>query len=115
MGKIQKLIGDDNMEETTTRNEKLPKVYTYEIVEDGYYIDINGVRTIEQRGIYSKHFIQSGSYEDNAKAQIADMKAIDALPPPPEPIDLEAAYAKLRADIDFIAMAANVDLEVGAL
>ena len=95
--------------------ETVTKVYTYEIVEDGYYIDIDGVRTIEQRGPYSKQFIQNGSYEDNAKAQIAEMKANDALPPPPDPVDTEAVIAKQRADSDFIAMSLNVDLEVGAV
>lgn len=92
------------------------KVYTYEIVEDGYYIDIDGVRTIEQRGPYSKQFIQNGSYEDNAKAQIVDMQTMDtSAQQQPEPVNTDTEINKLRADIDFIAMASNVDLEVGAL
>jgi hypothetical protein len=74
-------------------------MYSYEILDDGYYIKKNGVNFIEQRGIYSKLFIPTGSFEDNAIAQIAELEANDEASAQ-QVSDLEA----LRSDVDFLLM-----------
>lgn len=55
-------------------NEK----YAYELTENGYYIYVNGVKTIYQY----EPFIPNPnlSYEENAEKQIADMVAADNAP-----------------------------------
>lgn len=47
--------------------------YTYEVTENGYYIYINGVKVIHQYEPYIPN--PNISYEENAKAQIAELKA----------------------------------------
>lgn len=78
-------------------------MYSYEILDDGYYIKKNGVNFIEQRGIYSKIFISTGSFEDNAKAQIAELEASDETSTR-QTSDMEA----LRSDVDFLLMLQEV-------
>ena len=78
-------------------------MYSYEILDDGYYIKKNGVTFIEQRGIYSKLFISTGSFEDNAKAQIAELEACDEASTQ-QVSDLES----LKSDVDFLLMLQEV-------
>ena len=47
--------------------------YAYEVTENGYYIYINGKKTIHQYEPYIPN--PSLSYEENAKAQIEELKA----------------------------------------
>ena len=47
--------------------------YTYEVTENGYYIYINGRKVIHQYEPYIPN--PSISYEENAKAQIEELKA----------------------------------------
>mgnify|MGYP005791656645 FL=1 len=46
--------------------------YTYEVTENGYYIYINGKKIIHQYEPYIPN--KSISYEENAKAQIEELK-----------------------------------------
>ena len=46
--------------------------YTYEVTENGYYIYINGEKIIHQYEPYIPN--KSKSYEENAKAQIEELK-----------------------------------------
>lgn len=78
-------------------------MYSYEILDDGYYIKKNGVNFIEQRGIYSKIFISTGSFEDNAKAQIAELEAGEEASTR-QVSDLES----LKSDVDFLLMLQEV-------
>lgn len=74
---------------------------SYEIFDDGYDIYLNGATWISQRAPYDKMFVPNGTYEENAKAQI------DELTQPAMPTDTE----KMRADIDYIAMEMDIDLD----
>lgn len=51
----------------------MKKTYTYEITENGYYILINGKKVIHQYEPYIPN--PSLNYEENAKAQINELKA----------------------------------------
>ena len=51
----------------------MEKIYTYEVTENGYYILINGNKVIHQYEPYIPD--TSKSYEENAKAQIEELKA----------------------------------------
>ena len=51
----------------------MENTYTYEITENGYYISINGEKVIHQYEPYIPD--KSKSYEENAKAQIEELKA----------------------------------------
>lgn len=51
------------------------KEYTYEVTENGYYILINGEKVIHQYKPYIPN--KDLSYEENAKAQIEEMKQSD--------------------------------------
>lgn len=53
----------------------MEKTYTYEVTENGYYILINGNKVIHQYEPYIPD--TSKSYEENAKAQIEELKAAD--------------------------------------
>ena len=53
----------------------MEKTYTYEVTENGYYILINGNKVIHQYEPYIPD--TSKSYEENAKAQIEELKATD--------------------------------------
>ena len=53
----------------------MEKIYTYEVTENGYYILINGNKVIHQYEPYIPD--TSKSYEENAKAQIEELKAAD--------------------------------------
>ena len=53
----------------------MEKTYTYEITEDGYYILINGNKVIHQYEPYIPDHTKS--YEENAKAQIEELKQSD--------------------------------------
>ena len=53
----------------------MKKEYTYEVTENGYYILINGEKVIHQ---YEPYILNKElSYEENAKAQIKEMKQAD--------------------------------------
>ena len=81
----------------------------YKILEDGYCINVGGTR-YEQRGIYSKLFVPDGSYEDNAKAQIAEMQEAYAREKQIEEEQQAAEEQKandlkqMRADVDYLLM-----------
>ena len=51
----------------------MEKIYTYEVTENGYYIYINGKKVIHQYEPYIPN--PNLSYEENAKAQIEELKA----------------------------------------
>ncbi len=53
----------------------MEKNYSYEVTEDGYYILINGKKVIHQYEPYIPN--KELSYEENAKAQIAEMQEAD--------------------------------------
>lgn len=53
----------------------MKKEYTYEVTENGYYILINGEKVIHQYEPYIPN--KELSYEENAKAQIEEMKQAD--------------------------------------
>ena len=58
------------------------KEYTYEITEKGYYILINGEKVIHQYEPFIPN--KELSYEENAKAQIEELKEMDKQVPKPE-------------------------------
>ena len=74
------------------------KKIEYEIVENGYYIYLDGKKWIKQLDQFSKLFITDGSYEDNCLAQIDEITA-----PKPEPELTPSDVEKLRSDIDYLA------------
>ena len=51
------------------------KEYTYEVVENGYFILIDGIKTIHQYEPYIPN--KNISYEENAKIQIKEMQIND--------------------------------------
>lgn len=51
----------------------MENTYTYEVTENGYYIYINGKKVIHQYEPYIPN--PNLSYEENAKAQIEELKA----------------------------------------
>ena len=53
----------------------MKKTYTYEVTENGYFIFINGKKVIHQYEPYIPD--PSKSYEENAKAQIEELKQAD--------------------------------------
>ena len=53
----------------------MEKTYTYEVTENGYFIFINGKKVIHQYEPYIPD--PSKSYEENAKAQIEELKQAD--------------------------------------
>lgn len=53
----------------------MEKNYTYEVTENGYYILVNGVKTIHQYEPFIPD--KTKSYEENAIAQIAELQAQD--------------------------------------
>lgn len=53
----------------------MEKTYSYEITENGYYILINGEKVIHQYEPYIPD--PNKTYEENAKAQIAEMQEAD--------------------------------------
>lgn len=83
-------------------NEKITyKGWQYQIFSDGYELWGDTGCYITQHAPYDKMFVPDGSYEDNAKAQI------DSLTQPATPTDAD----KMRADIDYIAMEMDIDLD----
>lgn len=83
-------------------NEKIDyKGWKYQIFSDGYELWGDNNVYITQHAPYDKNYVPDGSYEDNAKAQI------DELTQPAMPTDTE----KMRADIDYIAMEMDIDLD----
>lgn len=81
------------------------QTYTYKIFEDGYDIYREGDLIITQRTPYDKLFLPDGTYEENAEAQIASLEN-SSEPTPAVPTEEE----KLRADVDYLALIADVDL-----
>ena len=55
----------------------MEKTYTYEVTENGYFIFINGKKVIHQYEPYIPD--PNLSYEENAKAQIEELKQADAI------------------------------------
>lgn len=53
----------------------MEKNYSYEITENGYYILINGEKVIHQYEPFISD--KDKSYEENALAQIEEMKQVD--------------------------------------
>lgn len=53
----------------------MKKTYTYEVTENGYFIFINGKKVIHQYEPYIPD--PNLSYEENAKAQIEELKQAD--------------------------------------
>lgn len=84
-------------------------IMDYKILEDGYLINACGA-IFEQRGIYSKMFVPDGSYEDNAKAQIAEMQEAQArekqLAAEQQAAEEKKAndFKQMRADVDYLLM-----------
>ena len=63
-------MGRNNLEKG---GKIMENTYTYEVTENGYYIYINGKKVIHQYEPYIPN--PSISYEENAKAQIEELKA----------------------------------------
>lgn len=74
--------------------------YSYEILEDGYNIYQNGKKWIAQHEPNIPY--PKLSYEENCLMQIKEVY------PQVEPKENE--FAKLRADVDYIAFMTDVDL-----
>lgn len=55
----------------------MEKTYTYEVTENGYFILIDGKKVIHQYEPYIPN--PSKSYEENAKAQIEELKQADKI------------------------------------
>ena len=49
--------------------------YSYRIVENGYFIDMDGVPYIKQLSPYDKPMDRSKTYAENAEMQIAELLA----------------------------------------
>lgn len=81
------------------------KVYTYEIVDNGYFISIDGVKTISQLDNLAKPMLPNGTFEDNAKAQIAEMQANDTAQQ-----TAEDEFKKIRADVDFLLLTSGEEV-----
>lgn len=79
--------------------------YTYEIVDNGYFISVDGVKTISQLDNLAKIFITTGTFEDNAKAQIAEMQANDLIQQ-----TAEDEFKKVRADVDFLLLNSGAEV-----
>ena len=76
--------------------------YTYELVEDGYYILNNGKRIIEQRGKFADVILSGQTFEENAVAHIAQLVEAENKAAEPTLEELN------RADIDYIFMVMEV-------
>ena len=64
---------------------------TYEIKDNGYIINRDGRPWISQLEPYAKLFVANGSYEDNAKAQIAELSK----PVEPQVYKMDEVYSAL--------------------
>lgn len=84
----------------------MEKTYTYEVTENGYYIYINGNKVIHQYEPYIPD--KTKSYEENAQAQIEELKAMDNKVKT-EKTDIE----KLKEDITDIQLALTEIYESG--
>ena len=84
------------------------KDYTYEIFDDGYniiIIDGKKCEVMPQHGILSKQYDYTGTFEDNAKAQISEMQANDQTQQ-----TVEDDFKKVRADVDFLLLNSGAEV-----
>ena len=73
----------------------------YAVEENGYSIFLDGTLWITQYGEYSKLFVQDGSYEDNALAQIEELCTVPEENNINEQIaDLENQIASLKSQLN---------------
>ena len=84
----------------------MEKIYTYEVTENGYYILINGEKVIHQYEPYIPN--PNLSYEENAKAQIEELKASEQAQKE-EKNDME----QMKSDITDIQLALTELYEMG--
>lgn len=84
----------------------MEKTYTYEITEDGYYILINGEKVIHQYEPYIPD--TSKSYEENAKAQIEELKQADA-----QSEQTKTNIEQMQSDITDLQLALTEIYEMG--
>ena len=87
------------------RSDYFMKVYTYEIVDNGYFISVDGVKIISQLDNLAKIIVPDGTYEDNAKAQIAEMQANGQTQQ-----TVEDEFKKVRADVDFLLLNSGAEV-----
>lgn len=84
----------------------MEKTYTYEITEDGYYILINGEKVIHQYEPYIPD--SSKSYEENAKAQIEELKQADS-----QNAQRKTNIEQMQSDITDLQLALTEIYEMG--
>lgn len=84
----------------------MEKTYTYEITEDGYYILIGGNKVIHQYEPYIPD--SSKSYEENAKAQIEELKQADS-----QNAQRKTNIEQMQSDITDLQLALTEIYEMG--
>lgn len=84
----------------------MEKTYTYEITEDGYYILIDGNKVIHQYEPYIPD--SSKSYEENAKAQIEELKQADS-----QNAQRKTNIEQMQSDITDLQLALTEIYEMG--
>lgn len=78
---------------TTTDKTYAGKPITYEILDDGYMIYLDGKPWIKQRGNYGKPMDTSKTYEENCLLQIEDITA------EPETDDIDTVLTELEKEV----------------
>ena len=78
---------------TTTNKTYNGKPITYEILDDGYMIYLDGKPWIKQRGDYGKPMDSSKSYEENCLLQIEDITA------EPKEDDIDTVLTELENEV----------------
>lgn len=84
----------------------MEKTYTYEITEDGYYILIDGNKVIHQYEPYIPDHTKS--YEENAKAQIEELKQADS-----QNAQRKTNIEQMQSDITDLQLALTEIYEMG--
>lgn len=84
----------------------MENTYTYEITENGYYILINEKKVIHQYEPYIPD--KSKSYEENAKAQIEELKASEEAQK-----EEKTQMEQMKSDITDIQLALTELYEMG--
>ena len=82
------------------------KAVSYEVLEDGYAIYLDGEKWVEQRGQYGKPIDNSKSYEENCLAQIEELCTTV------ESSNSTDEVTTLKAQVEYLAMMSDVDLSV---
>ena len=84
----------------------MENIYTYEVTENGYFIYINGKKVIHQYEPYIPD--SSKSYEENAKAQIEELKQADS-----QNAQRKTNIEQMQSDITDLQLALTEIYEMG--